>query len=99
NEPLQEGNLADYGSKLPPYTSVYQGLLSPYRALWHWLNYKGNKQGQQHLLRKLDTLSLPGKQLLLHRLVRGTKLSTESLASTLTIKQNEQLWVDWARIE
>lgn len=99
NEPLREGDVARLGVQLPHYTGSCYGLLSPYRALWQWLFYKGNKQGQQQLLRRLDQLSLPAKQLLLYRLANKAALSVSSLSASLTIKQHEQEWLDWARIK
>lgn len=99
DEPLHEGDIKQLGAYEPPYASSYQGLLSPYRALWQWLNYKGNKQGQRHLLLRLDSLSLPAKQLLLHRLIKRSVLSTSALSAALTIERHEQEWVDWSRIE
>lgn len=99
NEPLREGDVARLGVQPPHYAGSFNGLLSPYRALWQWLIYKGNKQGQQQLLRRLDQLSLPAKQLLLHQLANKAALSVSSLSASLTIKQHEQEWLDWARIK
>lgn len=99
NEPLREGDVARLGVQAPPYAGSFNGLLSPYRTLWQWLIYKGNKQGQQQLLRRLDQLSLPAKQLLLYRLANKAALSVSSLSASLTIKQHEQEWLDWARIK
>jgi len=99
DEPMQEGDITQLGAYEPPYNSSYQGLLSPYRSLWQWLNYKGNKQGRSDILLRLDTLSLSAKQLLLHRLVKQDNLSTKTLSAVLSVKEHDKEWVNWTLIE
>lgn len=98
-ESKREANIALLGASQPQYDMNTLGLLVPYREAWIWLNYKGNKQGKADLLQRLDQLSVPQKQLLLHKLNGKGSLTLYQLSNVLTIEEHLKQWVDWDRIE
>ncbi|HIW32092.1 MAG TPA: hypothetical protein IAA29_04825 [Candidatus Paenibacillus intestinavium] len=98
DEPQKEADVTALGVSEPQYTMNSSGLLVPYREAWLWLNYKGNKQGQAYLLHKLDSLSIPKKQLLLHKLNGSGQLTLYQLSNNVTIEEHLKQWVDWKHI-
>ncbi|MCR8657459.1 hypothetical protein [Paenibacillus endoradicis] len=98
-EPFNEADISTLGAKEPKVEMSGAGLLFPYHETWLWLNYKGNKQGQAHLLQRLDRLSILKKQLLLHKLNGAGQLSLYQLSNNVTIEEHLKQWVDWNRIE
>lgn len=99
DEPYEEGNITELGESIPPYAWKTTGLLAPYKEIWLWLGYKGNKQGQIDILKQLDGLTREQKQLLLHRIVGNKRLSLYQFSKQLTIEKDLKQWVDWSRIE
>lgn len=98
-EARREADIAALGASQPQFDMNTLGLLMPYREAWIWLNYKGNKQGKADLLQRLDQLSVPQKQLLLHKLNGKGKLTLYQISQVLTIEEHLKQWVDWDRIE
>lgn len=98
-EPHHEADITLLGASQPQYTMNSSALLVPYREAWLWLNYKGNKQGQVPVLQRLDRLSIPKKQLLLHKLNGAGDLSLYQLSHNITIEEHLKQWLDWKRID
>jgi|GEM_PF-1726709 len=98
-EPYSEADVSSLGVNQPQYQMNSAGLLVPYHETWLWLNYKGNKQGQAHLLQRLDRLSILKRQLLLHKLNGAGQLSLYQLSNNITIEEHLKQWIDWSRIE
>ncbi|GBF72260.1 hypothetical protein PA598K_00498 [Paenibacillus sp. 598K] len=74
------------------------GLLHPYRELLLWLNYKAVKQGQAALMLRFGRLSVPRKQLALHRMMRFRSITVDAFTRQMTLPVLEREWVDWETV-
>lgn len=97
-ETFHEKRIED-GSTIAPFYMMKQSeILSPFREILLWLCYKGNHQGQQALLQRIDQLNIEAKKLLILRLLGKQKCNCLNFSQEITILQHQKMVVDWERI-
>lgn len=80
------------------YEIKVEQFISPYREILIWLNYKGNHQHKVNILRRFEQLPIDRKKWLIHKILKGKKVSAQSFAAELEITVFEQTSVDWDKI-
>jgi|GEM_PF-728029 len=77
------------------------GLLSPYREIVFWLNYKAYRQGKRDIMREFDNLTQPQKKWAIRYMGKATSksLRMKTFAETMTIRLDRMEWVDWEAVQ
>jgi|GEM_PF-2625820 len=97
-ESEKEADESERGAVQAQTSLTPAGLLHPYRELLLWLNYKAVKQGQAALMLRFGRLSVPRKQLALHRMMRFRRLAVDAFTRQMTLPVLEREWVDWETV-
>ncbi len=98
DEPELEGTANESGAQATVGSVDVTGLLTPYKDIVLWLNYKANKQGKALLMRRFEMLSIPQKKIAIHKMVNRRKLLFADFTKTMSITILLKKWVDWGKM-
>ncbi len=98
DEPELEGTANESGAQAAVGTVDVTGLLTPYKDIVLWLNYKANKQGKAQLMRRFEMLSIPQKKIAIHKMMNRRKLLFADFTKTMSITILLKKWVDWGKM-